>query len=92
VNGVAVGLNIGRAEALGAKLVFWDLGGQVGLRTIWEKYYGEAHAVVRIPHPRLSRAWLHCSYHPHKPSTRALAGPFRQGVRSRSRRTAEERA
>ena len=43
----AVGLNIGRAEALGAKLVFWDLGGQVGLRTIWEKYYGEAHAVVR---------------------------------------------
>lgn len=43
-----MGLNIGRAEALGAKLVFWDLGGQVGLRTIWEKYYGEAHAVVRL--------------------------------------------
>ena len=26
---LTVGLNIGRAEALKSKLVFWDLGGQV---------------------------------------------------------------
>lgn len=43
-----VGLNIGRVEAHKAKLIFWDLGGQVGLRTIWEKYYDEAHAVLYV--------------------------------------------
>ncbi|KAL0915900.1 hypothetical protein M5K25_013367 [Dendrobium thyrsiflorum] len=43
-----VGLNIGRVEASNAKLVFWDLGGQIGLRTIWEKYYEEAHAIVFV--------------------------------------------
>ncbi|KAF5195170.1 Adp-ribosylation factor [Thalictrum thalictroides] len=43
-----VGLNIGRIEASKEKLVFWDLGGQVGLRTIWEKYYEEAHAVIYV--------------------------------------------
>ncbi|EPS69351.1 hypothetical protein M569_05414 [Genlisea aurea] len=43
-----VGLNIGRAEVLNAKLVFWDLGGQPGLRSIWEKYYEDAHAVIFV--------------------------------------------
>lgn len=43
-----VGLNIGRIEATNTKLVFWDLGGQLGLRSIWEKYYEEAHAVVFV--------------------------------------------
>ncbi|GAB2265221.1 hypothetical protein Dimus_000289 [Dionaea muscipula] len=43
-----VGLNIGRIEVGNAKLVFWDLGGQPGLRPIWEKYYEEAHAVIYL--------------------------------------------
>ncbi|KAK7245807.1 hypothetical protein RIF29_40658 [Crotalaria pallida] len=43
-----VGLNIGRIEVANSKLVFWDLGGQAGLRSIWEKYYEEAHAVVFV--------------------------------------------
>jgi len=43
-----VGLNIGRIEDANVKLVFWDLGGQPGLRTIWEKYYDEAHAIVYV--------------------------------------------
>ncbi|XP_038686041.1 ADP-ribosylation factor-related protein 1-like [Tripterygium wilfordii] len=43
-----VGLNIGRIEASNNKLVFWDLGGQPGLRSIWEKYYEEAHAVIYV--------------------------------------------
>lgn len=43
-----VGLNIGRIEDAKAKLVFWDLGGQVSLRTIWEKYYEEAHAIMYV--------------------------------------------
>ncbi|KAJ0793283.1 putative small GTP-binding protein [Helianthus annuus] len=43
-----VGLNIGRIETSNSKLVFWDLGGQPGLRSIWEKYYEEAHAVIFV--------------------------------------------
>ncbi|OIW03343.1 hypothetical protein TanjilG_00614 [Lupinus angustifolius] len=43
-----VGLNIGRVEVANSKLVLWDLGGQAGLRSIWEKYYEEAHAVVFV--------------------------------------------
>ncbi|EFJ27750.1 ARF-like GTPase [Selaginella moellendorffii] len=43
-----VGLNIGRVEAYKSKLIFWDLGGQLGLRTIWEKYFEEAHAIVFV--------------------------------------------
>ncbi|XP_034692500.1 ADP-ribosylation factor-related protein 1-like [Vitis riparia] len=43
-----VGLNIGRVELSNTKLVFWDLGGQPSLRSIWEKYYEEAHAVVFV--------------------------------------------
>ncbi|KAH6783917.1 GTP-binding protein 1 [Perilla frutescens var. hirtella] len=43
-----VGLNIGRIEVSNTKLAFWDLGGQLGLRSIWEKYYEEAHAVIYV--------------------------------------------
>ncbi|KAL4560488.1 hypothetical protein LXL04_032640 [Taraxacum kok-saghyz] len=43
-----VELNIGRIETSNSKLVFWDLGGQSGLRSIWEKYYEEAHAVIFV--------------------------------------------
>jgi ADP-ribosylation factor related protein 1 len=43
-----VGLNIGRIEVSNAKIVFWDLGGQPGLRSIWEKYYEEAHALIYL--------------------------------------------
>lgn len=43
-----VGLNVGRIEAFGHHLVIWDLGGQSGLQTIWDKYYSESHAVVYV--------------------------------------------
>jgi len=43
-----VGLNIGRLDTGREKLVFWDLGGQSGLRSIWEKYYAEAHAIIYV--------------------------------------------
>ena len=43
-----VGLNIAKLEACDSKLIIWDLGGQKGLRSIWEKYYAEAHAVVFV--------------------------------------------
>jgi ADP-ribosylation factor related protein 1 len=43
-----VGLNIAKLEAFGSKLMFWDLGGQPGLRAIWGRYYAQAHALVFV--------------------------------------------
>ncbi|GFR41829.1 hypothetical protein Agub_g2603, partial [Astrephomene gubernaculifera] len=43
-----VGLNVGRIEAHKHNLIFWDLGGQSGLQSIWDKYYSEAHAIVYV--------------------------------------------
>ncbi len=43
-----VGLNIARYELSNLKVLVWDLGGQVSLRTIWKHYYEEAHAVVYV--------------------------------------------
>lgn len=43
-----VGLNVGKMEAFGTHLVFWDLGGQLGLRGIWEKYFNETHGLVYV--------------------------------------------
>ncbi|KYQ90836.1 ARF-like protein [Tieghemostelium lacteum] len=43
-----VGLNIGKILYEGVKLVFWDLGGQLQLRSIWDKYYADVHAVIYI--------------------------------------------
>ena len=43
-----VGLNIGRIELSGCKLLVWDLGGQANLRKIWDKYYSETHAVCFV--------------------------------------------
>ncbi len=31
-----------------AKMIFWDVGGQVSLRALWDKYYGDAHALVFV--------------------------------------------
>ena len=36
-------INIGRNV-----INFWDLGGQKSLRSIWDKYFEEAHAVVFV--------------------------------------------
>ena len=43
-----VGLNVGRIEACNAHLILWDLGGQLGLRGIWEKYYADAHGLLYV--------------------------------------------
>ena len=43
-----VGLNVGRLEAMKSALMFWDLGGQTGLRSIWDKYYLESHAIIYV--------------------------------------------
>jgi len=72
-----VGLNIGKFFLNGTELVLWDLGGQEGLRSIWDKYYADAMAVVfvvdadepsRLPEARaLLAALLHDQQLTHKP-------------------------
>jgi ADP-ribosylation factor related protein 1 len=55
-----VGLNIGRLRVDRAHLLFWDLGGARALRTLWEKYYNEAHGLCFVvdaaDHERLDEA------------------------------------
>jgi len=43
-----VGLNTARAELSGARLVLWDLGGAPGLRSIWDRYLDDAHALAFV--------------------------------------------
>ena len=43
-----VGLNIGRLEIKNSSIVLWDLGGQAGLRGIWDNYFAEAHAIIWV--------------------------------------------
>eukprot|EP00048_Salpingoeca_helianthica_P007116 m.106752 g.106752 ORF g.106752 m.106752 type:complete len:202 (-) comp14235_c1_seq4:76-681(-) len=43
-----VGMNVGRADVGRARLVMWDLGGQLELQQLWEKYYPEAHGVIFV--------------------------------------------
>ncbi|KAG1469963.1 hypothetical protein G6F56_002955 [Rhizopus delemar] len=43
-----VGLNIGRVDINSSRINFWDLGGQVELQPIWERYYTECHAIVFV--------------------------------------------
>lgn len=66
-----VGLNVGRVEAHHAQLLFWDLGGQAGLRSIWDKYFADSHALIFVvdsTRPARCAAW------PQLPATVGAAG------------------
>lgn len=43
-----IGLNIGKMDVDKCRVIFWDLGGQVRMRSIWEKYYAEAHGMIFV--------------------------------------------
>ena len=43
-----VGLNVGRLDINKNQLLFWDLGGQPGLRSIWDKYYADSHGIIFV--------------------------------------------
>ncbi|KAM6339771.1 ADP-ribosylation factor-related protein 1 isoform 3-T3 [Alca torda] len=43
-----VGLNIGTIDAGKTRLMFWDLGGQEELQSLWDKYYAESHGVIYV--------------------------------------------
>jgi len=41
-------MNLARINIKGSTVIFWDLGGQIKMRSMWEKYYDEADAVMFI--------------------------------------------
>ncbi|XP_067904330.1 ADP-ribosylation factor-related protein 1 isoform X2 [Heterodontus francisci] len=43
-----VGLNIGTIDVGSTRLMFWDLGGQEELQSLWDKYYAESHGVIYV--------------------------------------------
>ena len=43
-----IGLNIGKMDVDRSRVIFWDLGGQVRMRSIWENYYAEAHGMIFV--------------------------------------------
>jgi ADP-ribosylation factor related protein 1 len=43
-----VGLNVARIDMRYCRLVFWDLGGQEDLQSLWDKYYSESHGVIYV--------------------------------------------
>jgi ADP-ribosylation factor related protein 1 len=52
---------VGKITLPSTILQFWDLGGQRDIRTIWEKYYDECHAVAYVvdaaDQARLDEGW-----------------------------------
>lgn len=43
-----VGQNVGHVKIDNVLLKLWDVGGQENLRTLWESYYNDAHAVIFV--------------------------------------------
>jgi len=43
-----IGMNLAKLNHLGSQVIIWDLGGQIKMRSIWEKYYSEANAVIFV--------------------------------------------
>jgi ADP-ribosylation factor related protein 1 len=45
---IKVGMNLAKITYKGTQVVIWDVGGQIKMRKIWEKYYNEANAVIFV--------------------------------------------
>ena len=43
-----IGMNLAKFKLKGTQYILWDLGGQLKMRAIWERYYSEANAVVFV--------------------------------------------
>mmetsp|Transcript_19259 Transcript_19259/g.25005 ORF Transcript_19259/g.25005 Transcript_19259/m.25005 type:complete len:202 (-) Transcript_19259:126-731(-) len=43
-----VGLNIGKLDMCGCRVLFWDLGGDKNLRELWERYFSDAHGWIYV--------------------------------------------
>ena len=43
-----VGMNIGRMDIDNCQITFWDLGGQISFRGIWDRYYNESQGAATL--------------------------------------------
>ena len=43
-----IGLNIAKLDKPNGEFIFWDVGGQMVLRKIWDKYFGEANGLIFV--------------------------------------------
>eukprot|EP01036_Dinobryon_divergens_P023315 gene23315-31645_t len=43
-----IGMNLAKITYSGTQVVIWDLGGQIKMRNMWEKYYDDANAIVFV--------------------------------------------
>jgi len=43
-----IGMNLAKIFHNGTQVILWDLGGQIKMRTMWEKYYDAAHAIIFV--------------------------------------------
>lgn len=43
-----IGMNLAKFKHKGTQVILWDLGGQLKMRTIWERYYSEANGVIFV--------------------------------------------
>eukprot|EP01038_Epipyxis_sp_PR26KG_P013348 gene13348-17904_t len=43
-----IGMNLAKIIYRGSQVVIWDLGGQIKMRTMWERYYDEANAIIFV--------------------------------------------
>lgn len=43
-----IGMNLAKINYKGTQVIIWDLGGQIKMRNIWEKYYETAHAIIFV--------------------------------------------
>ena len=64
-----IGMNLAKIFYKGTQVIIWDLGGQIKMRNIWEKYYDSAHAIIfvvdsadigRLEEAKLAYGELHC--------------------------------
>merc|ERR1712159_894030 len=43
-----IGMNLAKIAYKGSRVIFWDLGGQLKMRSMWERYYSEANCVIFV--------------------------------------------
>ena len=41
-------MNLAKIQFGGYQVIIWDLGGQIKMRNMWEKYYDDANAIVFV--------------------------------------------
>ena len=41
-------MNLAKINFGGSHVIIWDLGGQIKMRNMWEKYYDDANAIIFV--------------------------------------------